>query len=564
MRRLHAFICYRRSDAFMLQDQLDKPDFNFLNKLKEALLQAGFEDVFFDTDAQFGIQPSENYEGRLHRAISNSDLFIVLIGNNWLNILRENRQQDILVRELRAAINQEKQILPILIDGATMPNPKDLPRPIRTFHYKSAISIASSDHLQNILKALNNVPRVTYIRKLGRGWLVTYAFISLLMYYLCAIHIHDVGIMEYGKPAWLGMTEMWSAFYIWPVFFLPFVLAALFGPLTTLIEFAISGSRFRDAIIYLSPLVFGSVLAAFGVSIELVNSDQVPWTIQLMLPQPGCENGPVSAPSPLVDLSSYDRADHLKGEYTTQPFWLKSKCWPNVLFYVTIPRHQGLADKEYERERVSVQRSFMIVLGNDFEASYSGVFSAYLASVAIFVWLCGVISTMSVFYITVEIRHPNDDAILKVPSENALLGLTYAFVALILWFPFRMNTLVFKSIYSCGDPSQCVFGPDHYVQDIILLTMLLICYMSLAFGLIYKHRRLKSGLIGCVAVMLIVLCGIGLILFNKVVAPLTERWEFYVGVSIPVSMILLALWYQFDPVNIRFNDFRREIDFDPS
>ena len=74
-----------------------------------------------------------------------------------------------------------------------------------------------------------------------------------------------------------------------------------------------------------------------------------------------------------------------------------------------MPVHQGFVDKDYETERAGVQKSFMTVLSNDFDAPYSKTFSAYVISSSIFVWLCGIISTMSVFYVTVRIRHPNDN-----------------------------------------------------------------------------------------------------------------------------------------------------------
>ena len=87
-RELRAFICYRRTDAFMLTDEAGKPNTAFIIKLKDALFLAGFKDVFFDTDETSGIQAGENYEGRIHRAIANCDLFIALIGKKWLIYLR--------------------------------------------------------------------------------------------------------------------------------------------------------------------------------------------------------------------------------------------------------------------------------------------------------------------------------------------------------------------------------------------------------------------------------------------------------------------------------------------
>ena len=102
---------------------------------------------------------------------------------------------------------------------------------------------------------------------------------------------------------------------------------------------------------------------------------------------------------------------------------------------------------------------------------------------------------------------------------------------------------------------------NHFFPDIVLATYTcdVLCVSSNRIA-VYKYGRLSIGLLGGAAVMLIVLCGVALILFNKEVAALTEPWDFYVGVSIPTSMMLLALWYRFDPAVVRFNDFRKDIE----
>ena len=189
-------------------------------------------------------------------------------------------------------LGKKKKVVPVLVDGAAMPYPQDLPEAIRSFHYQAAVSVESGDLPASISKAFDPAKEVSYVHKLGSRWTWTYISFSLVAYYFCAVHTHIIGLAEYEEPAWLGMIKVWSALYIWPVFFLPFVLTAIFRPLTILLEFATSVPRFGDAITYLTPLLFGSVIAAFGVSIELVNSEQLPWTIHPMLPPPGSMKAP--------------------------------------------------------------------------------------------------------------------------------------------------------------------------------------------------------------------------------------------------------------------------------
>jgi cation transport ATPase len=165
---------------------------------------------------------------------------------------------------------------------------------------------------------------------------------------------------------------------------------------------------------------------------------------------------------------------------------------------------------------------------------------------------------MAILYVTVKIRSP-DDTELKVPTEDSYLCLTYAFVTMMVWIPFRMNTVYVKQIYfECTDPEQCIVPVADYYKDVLFLIILLIAYLFLTAGLLYKYRRWALGFLGTAAVALIVSVAIMVVWFNQLIAPLTEEWSAYVEVSIIVMLMLLALWLQFDPSIVRFNDFRKE------
>ena len=110
---------------------------------------------------------------------------------------------------------------------------------------------------------------------------------------------------------------------------------------------------------------------------------------------------------------------------------------------------------------------------------------------------------MAVFYVTVRIRRP-DNTILKLPSEDAYLCLTYAFVIFMVWVPFRMNTIYFKHLYYCADLRQCSLSADHYLYDIILGIMLSIAYLYLTIGLLIQYRRTALSLLGTAFILLII------------------------------------------------------------
>src|ERR1700724_1222531 len=108
------FICYRRRDSFVAS--------GFHIRLKAALHNLGFDEVFLDVDPITGPHPQEDYESKAFHAVEKCDLFVVLIGTNWLNLLEEKKdERDASTREIRAGMHFEKEILPVLVDGAIMP-----------------------------------------------------------------------------------------------------------------------------------------------------------------------------------------------------------------------------------------------------------------------------------------------------------------------------------------------------------------------------------------------------------------------------------------------------------
>lgn len=111
------FISYRRADTSHAVDVLDA-----------ALVRAfGRAHVFRDVAS---LQAGRDYLPALQKAVAGSDAFIALVGHSWAT--GEGRshveQRDDPVRmEVAAALAQGVPVLPVLVDGATMPGVADLP-----------------------------------------------------------------------------------------------------------------------------------------------------------------------------------------------------------------------------------------------------------------------------------------------------------------------------------------------------------------------------------------------------------------------------------------------------
>ena len=127
-----AFICYRRLDSFVPSA--------FHKNFQAALLSQGFTGVFLDTDPQSGTHPQEDFESKAFHAIEECDLFVVLIGAQWLTLLDAKKDvRDVVAREIRAALHYEKDILPVLVDDASMPPSTRAPKEIQAFLKRGAL-----------------------------------------------------------------------------------------------------------------------------------------------------------------------------------------------------------------------------------------------------------------------------------------------------------------------------------------------------------------------------------------------------------------------------------------
>jgi hypothetical protein len=501
------------------------------------------------------MRAADEFTGRIREEINTCDLFVAVIGNSWLGILGERvvrPGRDILVREIRAALKHEKEILPVLVDGARMPDEQELPASIDQFHYRSAVSVRSGDSIEAIASKLIPIfVKIARTRKLKTIWLATYITFALTAYFICGVLVHIVGVLEYGAEPWMRMAQIWSGFYFWPVVCLPFALLALYRPLTLVFEFATNAARFRDILTYTRPLLMGLVVTALAITVEILGEYETPWTIYPTLP--GCTDGRQQVAPRYGILADYDRRGTLKAQYSEQPFWLEDKCWPNVLFYLIEPAFRPVNDPDYLRDRAKVQEAFVAILNRKSDTPYSLSFFAYVVSFSTLIWLAATGVILAIFYVTVRIRRP-DGREVTLPSEDAYLCLTYAFVTLMVWIPFRMNTIHIKKLYFCPDLTQCSFRAEYYQNDIVLGVMFLIGYLYLTVGLLRKFRRLALTVMGGAAVASTIATTIAIVVYSDDIARWAETWQFYVRVLIVVVTILFALWVQFDPNRVHEDD----------
>ena len=99
-------------------------------------------------------------------AIARSDAALIFIGDKWLQPVRPTGKarvweaNDYVRAELRAALARPVLILPILVGGAEMPKPEQLPEDVKAITTKNALPLrheSFDDDAEHILATLQDV-----------------------------------------------------------------------------------------------------------------------------------------------------------------------------------------------------------------------------------------------------------------------------------------------------------------------------------------------------------------------------------------------------------------------
>jgi CHASE2 domain-containing sensor protein len=125
------FISYRRDDAgkstWRLYDWLER--------------QFGADNVFFDREA---IPPGTQFPVVLDERLAACDVLIAVVGPRWAGIAGESGRPrlfetgDYVAHEVASALEAGHKVIPVLVDGATMPREAELPARLRAFSTCSA------------------------------------------------------------------------------------------------------------------------------------------------------------------------------------------------------------------------------------------------------------------------------------------------------------------------------------------------------------------------------------------------------------------------------------------
>ena len=146
------FICYRREDSSPHAGRL-------YDRLVEIF---GTERVFMDVD---GIQPGEDFVETIEAKVRSCNAMVAVIGKEWLKATLEGDHsrledpEDYVRLEIVTALNRKIRVIPVLVSGARMPSPQDLPRDLAPLARRQAVELNDAlfhQSLAPLIGALEN------------------------------------------------------------------------------------------------------------------------------------------------------------------------------------------------------------------------------------------------------------------------------------------------------------------------------------------------------------------------------------------------------------------------
>ena len=93
------------------------------------------------------IPPGVDFENYLNSQVAACDVFIAVIGPNWLDVRNEKGDRrleaadDFVAIEIAAALARDIRVIPVLVDGARMPQVGDLPESLKPLVNRQAIDL---------------------------------------------------------------------------------------------------------------------------------------------------------------------------------------------------------------------------------------------------------------------------------------------------------------------------------------------------------------------------------------------------------------------------------------
>jgi len=144
------FISYRRQDSE-----------GYVGRLYDHLSQhIDRRDIFMDVD---DIPPGADFVQVIEDAVAGCDVLLAVMGAAWLDAANEKGERrldqwnDFVRLEIATALKQNKTVIPVLVGGARMPVPEELPDDLLPLARRNALELAHRSFAHDVKKLADAV-----------------------------------------------------------------------------------------------------------------------------------------------------------------------------------------------------------------------------------------------------------------------------------------------------------------------------------------------------------------------------------------------------------------------
>jgi len=148
----HIFINYRRADSE-----------GYAGRIFDSLSSRfGERNIFMDVTA---IDAGVDFSREIQQAIEGCDVLLALIGPQWLTVkdkegkVRLEDPGDYVRLEIGTALGRGIRVIPVLVQGASMPKTADLPEELKPLRKRNAIELSSSRFHTDVDRLIEAIER---------------------------------------------------------------------------------------------------------------------------------------------------------------------------------------------------------------------------------------------------------------------------------------------------------------------------------------------------------------------------------------------------------------------
>jgi hypothetical protein len=151
-RSSNVFINYRRDDST-----------GHAGRLFDRLSSRFPDRVFMDIDT---IEPGIDFVDTIEHAVGCCEVLIVMIGRDWLFLTdatgrrRLENPSDFVRLEIALALERNIRVIPVLVEGAAMPRPEDLPPELARLTRRNAIELSEARWVFDVDRLIQTIEGV--------------------------------------------------------------------------------------------------------------------------------------------------------------------------------------------------------------------------------------------------------------------------------------------------------------------------------------------------------------------------------------------------------------------